>query len=195
MGNANITNRMAPLIERHRELETVEFMDEHVRDEAIFTIKELGLFSIPMLTDILKEAKRERDEIVNTDIPLLLAEYGLSLAVLDDGTKVTKDTFWEVSQKDKDKDVLAAWLKSHGYQSIIKDTLEFEKGTDLSDLVAFLEAEGLSYERASEVHSATLKKVIREHVEAGGELPPEDAVKVSIFERGVVSFPKLKKGF
>lgn len=191
----NITNRLTPLIERYNELAREEFRDDTMMDVAARTVEDMGFFSIPMLEDLLSEAKRRANAILIDDVPALLAEYGLSEAVLTDGTEVGKELFTEVSQAGSDKNVLMDWLDSNGYSSTVKDTLSFDKGTFKDEIEKFLQKKGYSYVRDSSIHSQTLKKVIKDHIAAGGAMPPENAVKVSMFERAVIKAPKKGRDF
>ena len=193
--DANITSRLGPLIDSYRQLTSEESDDIERAEELVEWAVDGGYFSIPVMEAALAVAKKRANVILCDDIPALLAEYGLSKAILEDGTEITKDTFWEVSQSGKDKEELASWLTLNGYESAIKDTFEFEKGSNLSEVISFLDSEGVSYDRRSEVHSQTLKKIIKDHYTAHGKLPPESAVKVSIFDRGVVKAAKKGKGF
>ena len=191
----NITNRLTPLIERYNELAREEFRDNTTMDAAARTVEDMGFFSIPMLEDLLSEAKRKANQILCNDVPLLLSEYGLSEAVLTDGTEVGKELYTEISQAGLDKELLAQWMASNGYAAAIKDTLSFDKGAFKDEIEQFLKKKGYSYTRDSVVHSQTLKKVIKDHIAAGGEMPPEQAVKVSMFERATIKPPKIGKTF
>jgi len=191
----NLTGRLQPLIERFQHLDQTDFTSDTEAVQTRMALEKNNFFTVPILEGLLAQAKRARDEILITDIPLLLAEYGLSEAKLTDGTLVTKETFFETSQSGKDKALLARWLCEHGYEQIIKDTVAFEKGSFDEKVEAFLASGGYSYSKTSDVNGQSLKKTIREHLLAGGELPPDEAVKVTIFERGVVKAPKEKKGF
>lgn len=193
--DANITNRLVPIVARYRELTDTIFQAPEAIDVAVADAKNAGVFSIPMLEEILSRAKAEANSIMNEDIPLLLAEYGISEAKLTDGTVVSKELFTEVSQAGLDKELLVSWLTSNGYSSSIKDVISFDKGEWKEEIADFLMSNGYSYSRDSSIHSQTLKKVIKDHLAAGGDKPPEEAVKVSMFERGVVKAPKNKPGF
>lgn len=172
--DANITNRLTPLVDRYNELVGKE---------------------IPDMEEIVSKLKASAQRIMNEDIPLLLAEYGLSEAKLVDGTVVSQEICTEVSQAGLDKEKLMVWLTLMGYSSSIKDVVSFDKGEWKEEIGDFLAAHGYSYSRDSSVHSQTLKKVIKDHLAAGGDMPPDDAVKVTIFERGVVKAPKNKPSF
>jgi hypothetical protein len=152
-------------------------------------IAHLGSFpSISVIEEALKYFKAKRDIIERTDIPLTLAEYGVRKVEMADGTSVHIDTFYETRQGNKE--LLADWVESNGYSDIIKDTLAFSKGEVDPQLLSFLSEGTYSFTRDSSINSQTLKKVLKDHVAAGGELPPSEAVQVTIFESAVVKRPK-----
>lgn len=200
--DAKITARLTPLIKMYNKLASADFKNEEVADEVKRTIVGMGLFSIPMLETLLSMARRAKEDILMTDIPTLLAEYGLKKATLEDGTEVYNEKILEVSVKDLDKDLLIKWIIEEGYESTIKDTLSFGKGSYDEMLEEFLNKNGYSYERDSGIHPQTLKKTIKEHLELGETLtkeekaernwsfPPAEAVRVEIKERAAVKPPK-----
>lgn len=192
-----ITDRLTPFVTEYQRL-TIDNVDE-CSDEEMEKARRIllahDLWTIPMLEKLCEMAIAEADRIVKTDIPCLLAEYGLAEATMLDGTTVSKATFYETSQANKDKNVLSNWLELNGYGSIIKDTLALDKGEFDPELESFLNEHGYSYKRDSNVNGQTLKKTIKDHILAGGSLPPEEGVKVSIFECAVVKSPKESKGF
>jgi len=144
--------------------------------------------SIETLEEVVKYYKEKKNTIERVDIPCALAEAGLQDATMKDGTYVSIDTIYETKQGDKSK--LAAWLEENGYGDIIKDTFAFEKGGVDEDLLQFLQDRAYNYARDSSIHSMTLKKVLKDHLNAGGTEPPEDAVKISIFRKADVKKPK-----
>jgi len=140
------------------------------------------------LEEIRKQRQEDLDRIMNEDIPAVLHENGLLSAPLADGRVISIEQMVNVSQQDKR--TLAAWLEGQGYDSVIRTNLEFPKGSDLSSVESLLRESGVDYTKEIFVHPMTLKKVIREHIEAGGAYPPEEALKVSIFERAKIRGPK-----
>ena len=143
---------------------------------------------IAIREDLLKSYRAKREVIERTDIPCVLAEYGLKSAEMDDGTNVGLATFYETRQGDKN--LFAEWLIAHGYGDIIKDTLAFGKGEVDEDLLAYLSERAYSFSRDSSINSQTAKKVIKDHLAGGGDLPPREAVEVTIFECAVIKRPK-----
>lgn len=136
------------------------------------------------LDEIRKGRQADYDRIMQEDIPAVLHENGLLSAPLADGRTITVEQVMTCSQQDKA--ALAAWLAGQGYDSIIKTELDFGKGVDISEVESLIGKLGIEYTKENTVHPMTLKKVIKEHLEAGGVYPPEEAVRVSIFERAKI---------
>ena len=143
---------------------------------------------IALLESKLDELKSHRDKILQDDIPTLLHSEGLLSAPLSDGRTVVIDQIINVSQKDKM--AMLQWLRDNEYDAIVKTTFEFAKGTDTTEVQTMLENTGIDYSVDVNVHPMTLKSVIKTHLSEGGEYPPEDALKVSIFERAKIKEAK-----
>lgn len=190
MENMNLGERLTPLMERLRAVTEGEFLDGPTLDTTISILRTVGAFTIPKLEALLRAANAIKEEIYCTDIPALLAELGITEGKLPDGTIVTKELVYTV--KANDKDALASWLMENGYGSSIEDNLSFEKGQYSASIDEFLRSSGASFSRTQDVHPQTLKKVVREHIEAGLGEPPAEAASVTLFERGVVKTPKTK---
>lgn len=188
----DITRRMVPVIEH---LEALNAPAPEDMDAFIDAIKHIGIFTISALEEALSAAKRERDKILNDDIVCLLAEYGMTSCVMSDGTSIGTEVVYETSQKDKDAALLAQWLEEHGYGGVIKDTVALAKGEYDEELEHFLVENGYTFTRDSSVNGQTLKKTLKDHVLAGGDPPPEEAVSLKMFTRGVVKAGKKDKEF
>jgi hypothetical protein len=141
--------------------------------------KEISLYEMA-----IKELKTKRDKILEDDIPAYLHENGLQYAPLADGRVVTIESIINVSQGDKE--LLRNWLEINGYDSVIKTEFQFPKGSDIAYFEKILKDEGTDYSKDITIHPITLKKVFRDHIEGGGEYPPEAAAKVSVFERAKI---------
>lgn len=142
---------------------------------------ERSLASVKELASIYQG---ELDRIYNDEIPAILHEHGLLAAPLEDGRTVTLEQVCNVSQGDKA--ALGVWLTDNGYDSVIKTSLEFPKGSDTTEIEDVLARSGMDYTKETFVHPMTLKKVMKDHIQEGGEYPPEEAAKVTIFERSRV---------
>lgn len=130
--------------------------------------------------------KAKCKNITDKLIPDIMEEADLTELKLSDGTRVKIETSWNTTTKDCDSGLLAMWLEENGYGDLIKTSLEFGKGQLPENVVAELRERGMEFSRKSDVHASSLKAALKKHMEAGGELPPTEAVKVSIYNRAVV---------
>ena len=170
-----------------KRLET--FDDENLTDEDLRIAEEATLIlgqtpKIALLEDILARYKQLRNSIVRNDLPLALAEEGLTSVTVGGGIEVSIATFYETKQLDKEK--VASWLEEKGYGDIIKDTLLLPKGAYTDELDAFLVENHIDFKRDSTINGNQLKSVVKKHIEAGGLPPPADAMKVDSFTQAVI---------
>jgi hypothetical protein len=180
----SLNDELSELISNLNALESPAIQEEV--DEAIAFF---GSFpSLETIDKVYEFYRKKRDEMERVDIPCVMASYGIKRTTMLDGTEVSLNTFYETKQGDKEK--LAMWVEQNGFGDIIKDTLAFGKGEVNDDLMLFLKENGYAFTRDSSINSQTLKKVIKDHVASGGDLPPVEAVAVSIFESAVVKRPK-----
>ncbi len=140
------------------------------------------------LENIIKGRKEALARILEEDIPAVLHENGLLSAPLADGRMVTIEQIVNVSVLDKV--ALNGWLAYHEYDAVIKTNLDFGKGVDVSDIEDYCRSNNIQYTKDSGVHPMTLKKVIKDHIEGGGIVPPENVAKISLFERAKIKEAK-----
>lgn len=132
---------------------------------------------------------KEKLEAVETDeIPSIFHEYGFTEATLDDGTKVKLKSF--VNPKVLDEVQFFEWLEIHGMASIIKDQIDLGKGQFDDKFRKFLEEGGYDYSRKMSVHHQTLKATVTKLTELGEDLPPENVLSVTIFEKAEIKTKK-----
>ena len=129
------------------------------------------------LEDQLKEAKRELLKLTDEDLPAMLLELGLSSFELEDGSKVTVRPTYGAHIKAENKATAFDWLRQHGFDDIIKNTVScnFGRGED-QEAAQFIEyAQGLGYaaEQKTDVHPSTLKAFVKERVQNGETFPME----------------------
>jgi len=134
---------------------------------------------LAVLEEITKEYKTYYNNITRNDLPLALAEAGLSSAKTDQGIEVTTKT--EYTTKTLDKESVVAWLDDNGYGGIVKDSLMLEKGQFNEKLEAVLAKMGISYTRDSAINGSQLKSVVKQHMEGGGTPPPPNAMAIECF--------------
>lgn len=146
------------------------------------------------LDDLAMQAQKkqdERDYLLQNTIPELLHESGQSSCALESGEKVSLETVWNVevpkgSDGVNDYGPIATWLREKGFDAIIQDQVKVQKGADISDFLKGLDARGIGYGLSSSVHWMSLRKVLREHMETGGDAPPETAAKIRVFEQAKI---------
>jgi hypothetical protein len=117
--------------------------------------------------------------LVTKDIPSVMQQMGINKATTVDGLSVKVDQ--EVSVKEVNKIKLMDWATKNGYEDLIKTSLKFGKGEFNQDIETYLEEQGVSYEKDSGIHPQSLKKIIKDRIEAQEELPSQDLIEVKTF--------------
>lgn len=148
------------------ELGTVASIARKIRD------KELTI------ADMEAQLKREKHELLkltDEDLPTVFAEMGLSELTLDDGSKVKIKPTYGASIPVDQRPAAYEWLRDHGFDDIIKNTVscEFGRGEDdqANAFRAVAESEGFPVEQKTGVHPQTLRAFIKERVENGDSFP------------------------
>ena len=133
--------------------------------------------TIDDLEQQLKEAKKQLLKLTDEELPAMLNEMGISRFTLDDGSEVVvKQTFGgSITQANKAE--AFAWLRDHGHDDIIKNTISvrFGRGEDdqATEFLTVAENQGHVPEQKTEVHTQTLRAWIKEQTENGNEFPME----------------------
>lgn len=132
---------------------------------------------IEHLESTLKEEKKALLKLTDEDMPAMLAEIGLTSFVLDDGSTVEVKQTYGASILVQNRPQAYEWLRDHGYDDIIKNTVacQFGRGEDdlASAFTAFAQQQGYTPEQKTEIHPQTLRAFVKERVEAGEEFPME----------------------
>jgi|TARA_R100001460_G_scaffold67326_6_gene107562 hypothetical protein len=125
----------------------------------------------------LKEEKKVLLKMTDEDLPTMLAEIGLASMKLDDGSEVTVKQTYGASILVDNRPAAYDWLRDHGYDDIIKNTVacQFGRGEDdqASAFKAIAEKQGYLAEQKTEIHPQTLRAFVKERVESGDEFPME----------------------
>ena len=129
------------------------------------------------LEQSLKEEKKALIKLTDEEMPSMLAEIGMSSFALDDGSTVeVKQTYGASILVDKRPEAYD-WLRDHGHDDIIKNTVlcQFGRGEDdqAGAFAAFAQKQGFIPEQKTEVHPQTLRAFVKERCEAGEEFPME----------------------
>ena len=125
----------------------------------------------------LKEEKKALLKMTDEDLPTMLAEIGLASMKLDDGSEVTVKQTYGASILVDNRPAAYDWLRDHGYDDIIKNTVacQFGRGEDdqAAAFKAIAEKQGYLAEQKTEIHPQTLRAFVKERVESGDEFPME----------------------
>ena len=109
---ANLSNSVEKLDQG--DLTTVAGMAKAIRDKEEH-VKELE--------EKLKAEKKSLLKMTDEDLPTMLAEIGLTAMKLDDGSEVTVKPTYGASILVDNKPKAFDWLREHGYDDIIKNTI------------------------------------------------------------------------
>jgi len=133
--------------------------------------------AVATLEQTLKEEKKALLKMTDEDLPTMLAEIGLASMKLDDGSEVTVKQTYGASILVDNRPAAYDWLRDHGYDDIIKNTVacQFGRGEDdqASAFKAIAEKQGYLAEQKTEIHPQTLRAFVKERVESGDEFPME----------------------
>jgi len=132
---------------------------------------------IKSLEETLKDEKKSLLKLTDEDMPAMLAEIGISSFSLDDGSQVEVKQTYGASILVDNRPQAFEWLRDHGYDDIIKNTVlcQFGRGEDdlASAFAAFAQQQGYVPEQKTEIHPQTLRAFVKERVEEGEDFPME----------------------
>lgn len=132
---------------------------------------------IETLEKNLKKAKEALLKLTDQEMPALMAEMGISSLTLDDGAVVKVTQTYGASILVDNRPKAYDWLRDHGYDDIIKNTVmcQFGRGEDdrAKDFADFAAENGYAPEQKTEIHPQTLRAFVKERIENGDEFPME----------------------
>ena len=129
------------------------------------------------LEEKLKEEKKKLLKMTDEDLPALMTEANSMEFTLLDGSKVTIKPQYGASIKVDNRPAAYEWLREHGHDDIIKNTIscQFGRGEDdlASSFKAFAEKEGYVPNQTEKIEPMSLRAFVKERVENGDEFPME----------------------
>ena len=129
------------------------------------------------LEEKLKEEKKKLLKMTDEDLPALMTEANSMEFTLLDGSKVTIKPQYGASIKVDNRPAAYEWLREHGHDDIIKNTIscQFGRGEDdlASSFKAFAEKEGYLPTQTEKIEPMSLRGFVKERVENGDEFPME----------------------
>ena len=156
---------------------------ERVPQEGLATVATLARAirdteeTINSLEEKLKLEKNKLLKLTDEELPSALAEVGISSFKLEDGSTVEVKQTYGASILVNNRESAYNWLRDHGYDDIIKNTVlcQFGRGEDdqASAFAAFAQQQGYVPEQKTEIHPQTLRAFVKERVENGDEFPME----------------------
>ena len=144
------------------------------------------------LEALIKEEKKKLLKLTDEDLPALLHEIGMAKFELDDGSKIELKPTYGAHIKVDNRDAAFGWLRSNGFDDIIKNTVSciFGRGEDkkAETFIKVAHDAGVPASQKEEVHPSTLKAFVKERVENGEEFP------MDLFGAYVGQRATIKKG-
>lgn len=145
-------------------------------DSTLSTLSQLGEdfydaeSEVLRLEALLKRAKTRRDNIQLTEIPEFLYEVGITEFATKD-LKVKVSEMLQVTPKKENRPLVLAMLEKQGAGNLIKSlvTVQFNRGQDekAKKIIALLREHDLAPKQEKKVESQTLKKHVKDRLEAG----------------------------
>lgn len=152
-----------------------------VDDESVSSIAQLARRAknlereIEDLEAVLKERKHQQHKLLEESIPEALASLGMKSFQMEDGSSISIKPYYSASIKEERRAEAYEWLRQHGFDDIIKNTVSvrFGRGEDTlcENLLNLLGEKGFPAEQAEKIEPMTLKAWAREQVERGNEFP------------------------
>ena len=125
----------------------------------------------------LKSLKDKYRKLTEETLPEALAEMGMSSFRMEDGSSIDVKPFYSASISEARRAEAFQWLRDHGFDDIIKNTVSvrFGRGEDelCNRLLATLGQQGFPVEQSEKVEASTLKAWVKERVVRGEEFPME----------------------
>ena len=129
------------------------------------------------LEEKLKQEKKRLLKMTDEDLPALMTEANSMEFTLLDGSKVTIKPQQGASIKVDNRPAAYEWLREHGHDDIIKNTIscQFGRGEDdlASSFKAFAEKEGYVPTQTEKIEPMSLRGFVKDRVENGDEFPME----------------------
>ena len=148
------------------------------------------------LDEKLKEEKKKLLKMTDEDLPALMTEANSMEFTLLDGSKVTIKPQYGASIKVDNRPAAYEWLREHGHDDIIKNTIscQFGRGEDdlASSFKAFAEKEGYVPNQTEKIEPMSLRAFVKERVENGDEFPM-DLFGAYVGQRAVITKAKGAK--
>lgn len=114
--------------------------------------------------------------LATTDLPNAMKVAKVASIKLDSGDTISVQNFVTGNIKEANKPKAFAWLRKHGFGSLIKTTIDLAFGMGeekkAEQVATMLAKKKIPFEMEEGVHASTLRAFVRERLSAGKALPP-----------------------
>ena len=144
--------------------------------DKVLKLKDLEdeIFNAEESINKLKEQARILSQV---EIPAMMQEMHITKLKLKDGESVEVKPFYSASIAPEVQEQAFTWLRNNGLGDIIKNdiTVTFGRGEDnkAAEYAVLARGQGFEPVQKENVHSQTLKAVVRERIESGHDMPPD----------------------
>jgi hypothetical protein len=132
---------------------------------------------IEEMEENLKERSEQYRKLTEQTIPEAMAETGMRKFVMEDGSMIDIKPYYGASIPKARQSEAYQWLRDHGFDDIIKNTISvrFGRGEDELSvrLLNLLGTQGYPAEQAQKIEPQTLKAWVKERVEKGEPVDTE----------------------
>lgn len=144
---------------------------------------------IAELEESLSERNDQYRKLTEQTIPEAMAESGMKKFVMEDGSSIDIKPYYGASISKARQSEAYQWLRDHGFDDIIKNTVSvrFGRGEDelSARLLNLLGENGYPFEQAQKIEPQTLKAWVKERVEKG-EIVDTELFGVFIGQKAVI---------
>jgi hypothetical protein len=144
---------------------------------------------ISEIEETLNERAEQYRKLTEQTIPEAMAETGMKKFVMEDGSMIDIKPYYGASIPKARQAEAYQWLRDHGFDDIIKNTISvrFGRGEDELSvrLLNLLGTQGYPAEQAQKVEPQTLKAWVKERVEKG-EVVDTELFGVFIGQKAVI---------
>ena len=152
-----------------------------VTDDALKSVRSIALQmqntqqKVSQLEEDLKREKESLRKLSDEDLPSKLQEIGIVNFELDDGSVVQVKENISAHIKEENRVAAYEWLRDHGLDDIIKNTVVCSFGREeddkASDFFAFAKKEGFEPQQNSSIQPSTFKAFAKDRIAQGEEIP------------------------
>ena len=132
---------------------------------------------IAEMEETLKERAEQYRKLTEQTIPEAMAETGMKKFVMEDGSAIDIKPFYGASIPKARQAEAYQWLRDHGFDDIIKNTVSVRFGRNEDELCVrllnLLGAQGYPAEQAQKIEPQTLQAWVKERVEKGEAVDTE----------------------